>query len=68
MSDIRRFDSDMRVHRGLIHNGTVYLTGQVGTPGRENQMREAIDKMDSLMAKVGTDKTRPDVAQQRQRL
>ena len=28
MSDIRRFDLDTRLHHGLIHNGTVYLTGR----------------------------------------
>jgi len=60
MSDIRRLDVDTRVRHGVIHNGTVYLTGQVGTPGRsaEDQMREVLDKIDSLLAKAGTDKTR----------
>jgi len=73
MSDIRRLDVDTRVRHGVIHNGTVYLTGQVGTPGRsaEDQMREVLDKIDSLLAKAGTDNThpaRPGVARRRQRL
>lgn len=60
MTDIRRFDFDTRIHHGVVHNGTVYLTGQVGTPGRSaaEQMREVLDKIDALLAKAGTDKTR----------
>ncbi|TGQ90853.1 RidA family protein, partial [Mesorhizobium sp. M1C.F.Ca.ET.204.01.1.1] len=34
MSDIQRFDFETRIHRGVIHNGTLYLTGQAGRPGR----------------------------------
>lgn len=57
---IRRFDFDTRIHHGVIHNGTVYLTGQVGTPGTsaEAQMAEVLAKIDGLLAKAGTDKTR----------
>ena len=57
---IRRFDFDTRIHHGVVHNGTLYLTGQVATPGRSaaDQMREVLDKIDALLAKAGTDKTR----------
>lgn len=57
---IQRFDFDTRIHHGVIHNGTVYLTGQVGTPGTsaEAQMAEVLAKIDGLLAKAGTDKTR----------
>lgn len=60
MNDIRRFDFDTRIHHGVIHNGTLHLTGQVATPGRPaaDQMREVLDKIDALLAKAGTDKTR----------
>jgi enamine deaminase RidA (YjgF/YER057c/UK114 family) len=60
MSDIRRFDFDARIHHGVIHGGALYLTGQVGTPGKfaADQMREALGKTDSLSAKARTDKTR----------
>ncbi|MCW6512595.1 RidA family protein [Lichenifustis flavocetrariae] len=60
MSDIKRFDFDTRIHHGVIHNGTIYLTGQVGTPGRSagEQMQEVLDKIDGLLAKAGSDKTR----------
>lgn len=57
---IRRFDFDTRIHHGVIHNGTVYLTGQVGTPGTsaEAQMAEVLAKIDGLLAKAGTDKSK----------
>lgn len=60
MSDIQRFDFDTRIHHGVIHNSTVYLTGQVATPGRSaaEQMREVLAKIDALLATAGTDKTR----------
>lgn len=53
---IKRFDFDTRIHHGVIHNGTVYLTGQVGTPGTsaEAQMEEVLAKIDDLLAKAGT--------------
>ncbi len=58
MSDIQRFDT--RIHHGVIHNGTLYLTGQVAKPGQSaaDQMREVLGKIDALLAKAGTDKTR----------
>lgn len=60
MTEIARFDFDTRIHHGVIHNGTVYLTGQVGTPGTSaaDQMREVLGKIDGLLAKAGTDKAR----------
>jgi enamine deaminase RidA (YjgF/YER057c/UK114 family) len=60
MTDIRRFDFDTRIHHGVIHNGVVYLTGQVAQPGQSagDQMREVLGKIDSLLAKAGTDKKR----------
>ena len=53
---IRRFDFDTRIHHGVVHGGTVYLTGQVGTPGTsaEAQMEEVLAKIDDLLAKAGT--------------
>ncbi|WP_333814774.1 RidA family protein [Tabrizicola sp.] len=57
---IERFDFDTRIHHGVIHNGTVYLTGQVGTPGApvEAQMAEVLAKIDRLLQKAGSDRTR----------
>ncbi|TPL99684.1 RidA family protein [Mesorhizobium sp. B2-3-10] len=59
MSDIQRLDFDTRIHHGVIYNGTLYLTGQVARPGQSaaNQMREALGKIDALLAKAGTNKT-----------
>ncbi|MDR0807624.1 MAG: RidA family protein [Gemmobacter sp.] len=56
MTPIRRFDFDTRIHHGVVHNGTVYLTGQVGTPGcaAAEQMQEVLDKIDRLLAKAGS--------------
>lgn len=60
MTDITRFDFDTRIHHGVVHNGTLYLTGQVARPGQPaaDQMREVLAKIDDLLAKAGTDKTR----------
>ncbi len=60
MTGIQRFDFDTRIHHGVIHNGTLYLTGQVAEPGQPaaDQMREVLAKIDRLLARAGTDKTR----------
>lgn len=60
MTQITRFDFDTRIHHGVVHNGTVYLTGQVAEPGQSAaaQMREVLAKIDELLAKAGTDRTR----------
>ena len=60
MTDITRFDFDTRIHHGVVHNGTVYLTGQVAEPGQSaaDQMRGVLAKIDDLLAKAGTDRTR----------
>lgn len=60
MTQITRFDFDTRIHHGVVHNGTVYLTGQVAEPGQPaaDQMREVLAKIDDLLAKAGTDKSR----------
>ena len=60
MSNIQRFDFDTRIHHAVVYNGTVYVTGQVARAGQSaaGQMREALGKIDTLLAKVGTDTTR----------
>ena len=60
MTQITRFDFDTRIHHGVVHNGTVYLTGQVAEPGQSaaDQMREVLAKIDDQLAKAGTDRTR----------
>ena len=54
MTEITRFDFDTRVHHGVVHNGTAYLTGQVAEPGQSaaDQTREVLAKIDDLLAKA----------------
>ena len=58
MSQIERYEFDTRIHHGVTHNGVVYLTGQVGTPGASaaEQTREVLAKIDRLLEQAGTDK------------
>ncbi len=60
MSQIERYGFDTRIHHAVKHNGVVYLTGQVGTPGTSvaDQTREVLGKIDELLAQAGTDKGR----------
>ncbi|MCP8896887.1 RidA family protein [Shinella daejeonensis] len=58
--DIKRFETGQRMSQAVVHNGTVYLAGQVGKPGSDvaGQTREALAEVDRLLALSGTDKTR----------
>lgn len=65
MSDITRIDSGTRMSQAVIHNGIAYLAGQVGAEGESvvAQTQAILDKIDVLLAKAGTDKTRLLTAQ-----
>ena len=60
MHDIARFHTGERMSQMVIHNGTIYLAGQVGTGGDSvaDQTRQCLDKVDALLAEAGVDKTR----------
>ncbi|GLU29820.1 RidA family protein [Brucella sp. NBRC 12950] len=60
MDEIKRYEFDTRIHHAVRHNGIVYLTGQVGTPGETaaQQTREILQKIDRLLELAGTDKTK----------
>lgn len=60
MADIRRIECGTRMSEAVIHNGVVYLAGQVGNPGDSvaDQTREVLAQVDRLLAEAGTDKTR----------
>jgi enamine deaminase RidA (YjgF/YER057c/UK114 family) len=60
MSAITRLETGNRMSQAVIHNGTVYLAGQVGKPGDGvgEQTRSALAEVDRLLALAGTDKTR----------
>lgn len=59
--DIQRFETKPRMSRAVIHNHTVYLCGQVAADASADmaeQTRTTLDKIDTLLASVGSDKTR----------
>ena len=61
MSDIVRIDQNARRSRALIHNGTVYLSGQVPddrSTSVADQTRQVLEKIDALLAEAGSDKSR----------
>lgn len=57
---IERLHTGPRMSQAVIHNGIVYLAGQVGTPGGDvpTQTREILASIDSLLAEAGSDKSR----------
>ena len=57
---IQRIDAGPRMSEASIHNGVVYLAGQVPTDaaGIEEQTRQVLAEIDALLAQAGTDKTR----------
>ncbi|MEJ8475645.1 RidA family protein [Roseibium algae] len=60
MSDIKRLDKGPRMSQAVIHGDLVWLAGQVGTPSESvaAQTKEILSKIDSLLARAGTDKSR----------
>ncbi len=60
MSAINRLETGARMSKAVIHNGTIYLAGQVGTPGDgvAAQTRTILAEIDRLLALAGSDKTR----------
>ncbi|KGJ01870.1 RidA family protein [Paracoccus sphaerophysae] len=60
MADITRIECGNRMSMAVVHNGIVYLAGQVGKPGDNvtDQTREVLAQIDRLLAEAGTDKTR----------
>jgi enamine deaminase RidA (YjgF/YER057c/UK114 family) len=62
MSNIERLEIGPRMSQAVIHNGVVYLAGQVaadapGAPVKE-QTKNILDRIDKLLAAAGTDKTK----------
>ena len=57
---IRRIDVGPRMSDIVIHNNTIYLAGQVGSPGSNvaTQTKEILAKIDGLLEKAGSDKTK----------
>ena len=66
MSDIRRFHVGSRLSEMAIHNGTVYLVGQVPddpTKDIAGQTAEVLANIDRLLVEAGTDRSRILMAQ-----
>jgi enamine deaminase RidA (YjgF/YER057c/UK114 family) len=62
MSSIERLETGPRMSQAVIHNGVVYLAGQVASdaPGAsvKEQTRNVLKHIDRLLADAGTDKTK----------
>jgi enamine deaminase RidA (YjgF/YER057c/UK114 family) len=59
--EIKRLHVGKRLSEVTIHNGTVYLAGQIAedtTQDITGQTREVLGHVDRLLAEAGTDKTR----------
>lgn len=66
MSDIKRFHVGARLSEMAIHNGTIYLAGQVpddGTLDMAGQTAQVLVMVDKLLAEVGSSKARILMAQ-----
>lgn len=57
---ITRIETGARMSQAVIHNGTVYLAGQVGEAGADvaTQTKQVLEQIDRLLALAGTDKTK----------
>jgi enamine deaminase RidA (YjgF/YER057c/UK114 family) len=55
---IRRIEPGTRASQAVIHNGTVYLAGQVGTPGDNvsTQTKTILQNIERLLEAAGTSK------------
>lgn len=56
---IKRLHPGPRMSQAVIHNGTVYLAGQVGTAGADvaAQTQNCLDAIDRLLEEVGSSKS-----------
>ncbi len=57
---IERFEEDELMSKYVIHNGTVYMSGQVADdPSQdfEGQLTQILAKLDAQFAKIGIDRT-----------
>ena len=58
--EIKRIHVGKRLSEIAIHNGTVYLAGQIAedtAQGIEGQMREVLAHVDRLLGEAGSDKS-----------
>ena len=58
---VQRFDVGPRLSEMAVHNGTVYLAGQVpsdATADMAGQTQQVLDQVDALLERAQTDKSR----------
>ena len=57
---IKRIQPDARMSQAVVHNGVVYLAGQVGEPHESvaDQTRTCLAEIEALLAEVGSDKSK----------
>lgn len=58
---IQRFETGPRMSEAVVHNGTVYLAGQVADDASADiagQTRQILDAIDALLARAGSDKSK----------
>lgn len=63
---INRLETGARMSEIAVHNGTVYLAGQVANNANENiqgQTAQVLAEVDALLARVGSDKSKILMAQ-----
>lgn len=60
LSAIKRLETSDRMSQVVVHNGTIYLAGQVGRVGEDvvAQMQTALAEIDRLLADNGSSKSR----------
>jgi len=64
--EVQRFDVGARLSEMAVHNGTVYLAGQVAADGSKDitrQTEQVLASIDSLLARAGTGKAKVLMAQ-----
>ncbi|MFJ7354769.1 RidA family protein [Phyllobacterium sp. NPDC097923] len=57
---IRRIEVGPRMSQAVIHGNTVYLAGQVGTPGKSvtEQTKDVLVSVERLLKEAGSDKSK----------
>ena len=57
--DIARIDPGTRMSQAVIHGGVVYLSGQVGDPGKDvrEQTRDVLAKIERLLDEAGSSRS-----------
>jgi enamine deaminase RidA (YjgF/YER057c/UK114 family) len=61
MTAIKRFETGSRMSQVVVHNGTVYLAGQVAgdvSTDVADQTRQVLAKIDGFLAQAGSDKSK----------